>query len=32
MVVRVVLVPSRDFLVLNRPFEACPESGRDRMD
>ena len=32
MVVRVVLVPSRDFLVLKRSFEVWPESGRDRMD
>ena len=32
LVVRVVFAPSRDLLVLKRPFEAWPESGRDRMD
>ena len=32
LVVRVVFAPSRDFLVLKPSFEACPDSGRDRMD
>ena len=32
LVVRVVFALSRDFLVLKRSFESCPESGRDRMD
>ena len=32
LVVRVVFPLSRDFLVLKRSFEACPESGRGRMD
>ena len=32
LVVRVVLAPSRDFLVLKQPIEACLESGRGRMD
>ena len=32
LVVRVVFPLSRDFLVLKRSFEACPESGRDRMN
>ena len=26
-VVSVVFAPSRDFLVLKRPFDACPKSG-----
>ena len=32
LVVRDVFAPSRDFLVLKRTFEACPESEQDRMD
>ena len=27
LAVRVVFAPSRDFLVLKRPFEACREAG-----